>query len=243
MKPTLRTAGAALLAIATLALPAAAQNAQPAPAARPEAPKQDPPAAQRPAAGAQDANQAQRPAQRPDAAQQPNGGMSRDEMMKKLAADEAKHRGMVAKIDRLRELAQQKGDNQRLTELGDLLKKENDRYAANRARARAAMGDDAFKAMEQRLAQGRGRGPADPAAARERAAQQQKDAGQPARKPDQQQRPAPSGEQRPAAPKADSDTKPAAPAERPKANNKRQAQANTGARKPAASAPRGSNPR
>jgi len=234
---TLRTAGAALLAVAALSLPAAAQDAPNAPAARPAAPPQDKPAAQRPAAGAQDAGQAQRPAQqpaaRPDAAEPP---MSKDDMMKKLAAEEGKHRANVAKIDRLRELAQQKGQADRLTALADLLKKENDRYAAVRTRARAAMGDDSFKAMEKRLAQGRGRGPADPAAARERAAQQKPDAGQATRKPDQPQR-AP-------APKAERDAKPAAPpAERPKANNNRQAKADTGAQKPAADNTRGSNPK
>jgi hypothetical protein len=238
-----------VLAAAALALPAAAQNTQTAPAARPDPPKQDRPAAERPAAGTQDAGQAQRPqqpAQRPDPAQ-PNSVPAKDDIMKKLAGEEAKHRETVAKIDRLRELAQQKGDNERLTQLADMLKRENDRYAALRTKARAALGDDTFNAMEKRLAQGRGRGAAagDQAAARDRAAQQKPDAGQAARKPDQQQqRPAQPGQQRQGAPKADSDTKPAAPAERPKGNNnKRQAQANTGTQQPAAGGQRGSNPK
>ncbi|HEX5012139.1 MAG TPA: hypothetical protein VFY71_17265 [Planctomycetota bacterium] len=244
MRITLRSAGAVLATVA-LALPAAAQNTQSAPAARPDPPQQDRPAAERPAAGTQDAGQpqrqAQQPAQRPDPAQ-PNGVPSKDEVMKRLASEEAKHRETVAKIDRLRELAQQKGNTERQSRLADMLKRENDRYAALRAKARAALGDDTFKAMERRLAQGRGRGPAAGDQAAGRAAQQKPDAGQPARKPDQpQQRPAP---QRPAAPKADSDAKPAAPPDRPKSNaNNRKAQANSGTQQPAAGSQRGSTPK
>ena len=187
--------------LAALAVPVAAQDTAP-PAERPAA-KPDQPQAERPAA-AQDGAQAQRPAQqRAENAKPAADAPSRDSLIKKTALEEGKHRNRLAKIERLRTLAEQKGQTDRLQQLGDLLKRENDRYAGYREKARGAMGDNTFKALESRLAQGRGRG-ADPAA--QRAKQQQRQAA--GDKPAQ-------GQQRAKQP----DAKPDKPAgERPKGN-------------------------
>jgi hypothetical protein len=204
----LRRPGTALFVLA-LALPAVAQNEQPAPQPSQDKPAADKPAAdkpaaqrpaaqQAPAAGTQDANK-----QRPNAQQAPAPGAQdpgkprpaaaaaaamdpakRDELLRKLAADEAAHRDHMAKLKRLDELAKAKKDDARTAQIADLVKKENQRYAAHREQARKLFGDKAYRAVDERLATGRERA-SETALKKERAAQRkeargatQPDAGQ-----------------------------------------------------------------
>jgi hypothetical protein len=167
-----RPAGAAVLALALLGAPSLAQDrggdAQ-APAAQPQRPdpQQQPRAAEgqrdpqqqpaerpEPGRGAQPGNQ---PGQQPGAV--PRGpGAGGDAPIKKLVEEEARHRATLAKLERLRELALQKGQNERLSALAEMLKKENERHKAMLDKARQIMGDDAYRAVEEKLASGRHRG-------------------------------------------------------------------------------------
>ncbi len=159
-----RLAGAAVLALSILGVPAVAQerggDAQ-APAAQPQRP--DP---QQPRADEGQRDPQQQPADRPNAergaqpGQAPRGTGSASELhVKKMAEEETKHRETLAKLERLRALAQEKGQTERLAALADLLKKENDRFKAMRDMARQKLGEDGFRALEERLANGRVRGP------------------------------------------------------------------------------------
>jgi hypothetical protein len=164
-------AGAALLVLALLGSPSFAQerggDAQ-APAAEPQ--RKDP--QQQPRAGEGQRDPQQPPADRgePGRGAQPGhqpgeaprgAGPGGDAPLRKLAEEEAKHRATLAKLERLRLLAEEKGQTERLAALAELLKKENDRYKAMRDKARQMMGDDNFRALEERLAAGRYRGQGD----------------------------------------------------------------------------------
>jgi hypothetical protein len=159
----------------------AAPAAQTAPAAgTQDANKQRPNAKPAPAPGAQDAG-TDRPAAAAAAAMDPK---QRDEVLRKLAADEATHRAHMAKLKRLDELARAKKDDARTAQITDLVKKENQRYASHREQARKLFGDKTYQAVDQRMANGRERA-SETAAKKERAAKRkeargpnQPDAGQ-----------------------------------------------------------------
>ena len=168
MSHIIRLAGAAILALAILGVPAVAQerggDAQ-APAAQPQRP--DP---QQPRADEGQRDPQQQPADRPNAergaqpgqqpGQAPRGTGAASELhVKRMAEEETRHRETLAKLERLRALAQEKGQTERLAALADLLKKENDRFKAMRDMARQKLGEDGFRALEERLANGRVRGP------------------------------------------------------------------------------------
>ena len=153
-----------------------------------EAPRGGDAPAARTGAPAQEAGQRERPAQAPagetsaerGAAQRPaadagtpaagaagrNLGMSEEQALQKMALEESKHRERLAKIERLRELAQSKNQAERLAQLDDLQRKENARYEQMMARGRQELGDERFRAAQAKLAHGRVRtaaagGPAD----------------------------------------------------------------------------------
>jgi len=224
-----RTTGATLFALVTLAAASAAQDQQPA--------RKDPPQeAARPAQDrpAQDQKPERAAGARPDATPQRPGaaGMSREEMIRKMAQEEAKHRERLAKIERLKVLAREKGETERLAALGEMLNTETTRYAAMLEKARKNIDPDTFHAMEQRLAQGRGRGAA---LMPER----------PAQKPDQAQKPdaAQKPERKPAAqPPRNEQKQDAKPERKPAAQPPRteQKQDTKPERKPAADKPKAS---
>jgi hypothetical protein len=81
----------------------------------------------------------------------------RAEAVRSLAKEEAQHRDRLAKLARLRALAEAKHQQDRLTQIADLERKENERFEAKRERARAKAGDDAFRKADEKFAQGRKR--------------------------------------------------------------------------------------
>ncbi|HEX5010911.1 MAG TPA: hypothetical protein VFY71_10960 [Planctomycetota bacterium] len=92
--------------------------------------------------------------------------------VQRVIEDEAAHRDRLARIHRLRELAQADGDRQRLARLDDLEREEQQVYQARRLRARERLSEQDWNTAEDLVRRG-GRmrvRMADNQAARERAA-------------------------------------------------------------------------
>lgn len=152
MHTTIRR-GATLLALLALGAPSLAQDQQAQRPAQERKPaEQQRPAAEKPAA--------ERPAaERQAQPQHPNGSnANREAQLKRMLQEESRHRERLAKIERLRQIAQQKGDSERLSALGQMLKQENDRFFGLIEKARGVLDETTFAALEQRLSVGRGRG-------------------------------------------------------------------------------------
>lgn len=65
---------------------------------------------------------------------------------RKFLREEAGHRQRIARLDRLRDLADRKKDTERLGQLRELRAKEQQRYEAAMARYREQMGDEDYRA-------------------------------------------------------------------------------------------------
>jgi hypothetical protein len=99
--------------------------------------------------------------EREDARRQPTAQVAdRAELPKKLELEERKHRERLAKIARLRALALEKNQTERLRALEELERKENERFQRYRDEARASLGDRDFDEVDRRLSHGRGHGQA-----------------------------------------------------------------------------------
>lgn len=79
-------------------------------------------------------------------------------VLRRVMREEAKHRTRLAKINRLRELATEQGNEERLAALDKLEAKMVERHEANVARAKSEIGKDKSAALEERLNKGRGKG-------------------------------------------------------------------------------------
>jgi hypothetical protein len=84
-------------------------------------------------------------------------GMSYQEIMKKMYDEEAKHREILAKLKRLRELAAEKKDAARVAEVDKLEQDEQARYRKVLDAGRAKLGDENFEKARQKLMEGRDR--------------------------------------------------------------------------------------
>jgi len=80
----------------------------------------------------------------------------RDKAMKKIRGEEERHRDHLARIHRLRKLAEDKGQTERLAALDKLEGKENERYAAQVVRRKSALGERMHRGVEEHLKKGRG---------------------------------------------------------------------------------------
>jgi len=78
----------------------------------------------------------------------------------RLAHEEGKHRDRMARIQRLRQIAEEQGQTDRLDVIAKLERKETDRYERRRKKMRAELGDEAFEASDRKLGKGRKRGKA-----------------------------------------------------------------------------------
>jgi hypothetical protein len=76
-------------------------------------------------------------------------------MTRKFAVEERKHRTRLAKIARLRKLAELKKQTERVAALDALLEKENARHVRWVAKSRSAMGDKEFEEIDSKLRKGR----------------------------------------------------------------------------------------
>ena len=81
--------------------------------------------------------------------------LNREEMAKKLTLEEGKHRERLAKIARLRTLAEEKKQTERVAALDDLLAKENARHARWISEGQRVLGSEEFKRIDGKLQKGR----------------------------------------------------------------------------------------
>ena len=86
------------------------------------------------------------------------GRMSPKAAQKKLLLEEAKYRDQRARIARLRELATEQGNEERLAALDKLEAKMTELHERKVAAARSAMGDQEFDKLNKEIEKGRGRG-------------------------------------------------------------------------------------
>ena len=80
------------------------------------------------------------------------------EAVRKAMLEEAKFRNRLAKIKRLRELAEQQGNQERLAALAKLETKMTEIHQRKIAQAKAGLGKDKVRALDDRLDRGRGKG-------------------------------------------------------------------------------------
>ena len=126
------------------AAPAAGEAARPAQ----EQPKERP-----------NADQAKQEQAKPERAATPPGRgnpANRDAVVGDMKDAEVRHRERLAMIGRLRALATEKGQTERLAALDKLEAKENTRFERHLQKVRGRMGDDEFNKVNERLARGRG---------------------------------------------------------------------------------------
>ncbi|MHC4776710.1 MAG: hypothetical protein ACYTBR_15790 [Planctomycetota bacterium] len=76
---------------------------------------------------------------------------------RKILLEEAKYRKRLAKIGRLRELAERKQNSQMLAKLDELERKTTQLHQRKLARCRERLGDEKFNRVEDRLGRGRGK--------------------------------------------------------------------------------------
>lgn len=105
---------------------------------------------------------------------------------RKILLEEAKYRKRLARIGRLRELAQRKQNKQMLAKLDELERKTTQLYERKLARCRERLGDEKFNQVKKRLERGRGKkgaghgkGAGGGAKAADKAAQGARDPGRP----------------------------------------------------------------
>ena len=98
---------------------------------------------------------------KPDRAATPPGRgnpANRDAVVGDMKEGEVRHRERLAMIGRLRALATEKGQTERLAALDKLEAKENQRFERHLQKQRERMSDEDFKQVNERLAKGRGHG-------------------------------------------------------------------------------------
>ena len=151
------------LALSWIALPVAgaaqerpADRGETAPAAGESRPAQEQPVERPNADQDKDKDKA-----KPERAATPPGRgnpANRDAVVGDMKNAEVRHRERLAMIGRLRALATEKGQTERLASLDKLEAKENSRYERHLQKVRGRMGDDEFNKVNERLAKGRGHG-------------------------------------------------------------------------------------
>jgi len=82
-------------------------------------------------------------------------------ILRRTMLEEAKYRKQMATINRLRELATEQGNQERLAALGKMEAKLNELHERKIARAKEEIGKDKAAALEERLSKGRGKGKPD----------------------------------------------------------------------------------
>lgn len=101
-------------------------------------------------------DQAANEARRRAAAEHKIDPVEREAHLKKIRGEEERHRKTLARIRRLRQLAQTKGQAERLAALDNLEAKEGRRYEEQVARRKELLGDAMHRKVEEHLRSGRG---------------------------------------------------------------------------------------
>ncbi len=163
MKTMITLAAVATLLITTPDVTAQDRDAERAPpAAEREAPARDGDAAERTApqregaertAPQRGSDEAATRTGRDPAGQQTRGGgqWTEAKVIERMAQENSKHREHMAKLDRLRDLAQKSGDTRRLGQIDELAAKETARHRSMMDKGRRAVGDEHFDAAQRKL--------------------------------------------------------------------------------------------